>query len=248
LEQAKDDYLFYREEFEEILSNFEVQQETHLFTCQEPKNFKKLSLDEQQYQLLTMRAIKNLWTMMRNRFKKNCDTKDEQLKKASAWYVACYGSRLNTEKRILSFPWMLEDLLIEIKLQSPTKTIRKQFMREDQLRIMNSYFGNKNNVPKSSSLSKNHTNYEYETILKNFFEKAFGENRAENEEQRTFFMRCFSLLSKLNYFIDQPPELWKFLVNEFFSSWKNDETFVFNSDELENYENEISIRIESIRK
>ena len=35
---------------------------------------------------------------------------DRQLK-ASAWYVACYSSAENKRFKILSFPWIIEDVL-----------------------------------------------------------------------------------------------------------------------------------------
>ena len=120
LDEANDLYLKYRNEMERIIHYFDCTNETELLVglylnshqSQEAKDFFKLSSS----------MIKNLWSNMRQLYLESINkhklVSNIKLKMASAWYYACNTSKLNKKMRILSFPWILEDILIQNKFEN----------------------------------------------------------------------------------------------------------------------------------
>ncbi|CAF0737858.1 unnamed protein product [Brachionus calyciflorus] len=121
--EAKELYQKYRFEIERIMQYFNCSQEAELFvgiylnsvSSDEAKDFFKLSSF----------MIKKLWSYMRekfmrtlkNEYKINGEEERIKIQIVSAWYFVCYSHKENSNLRILSFPWILEDCLnlIEIK-------------------------------------------------------------------------------------------------------------------------------------
>lgn len=125
LPEAKELYAKYRLEIERIMHYFGCCQESELFVGvflssshnDEAKDFYKLSC----------MMIKKLWKHMREQFAKRLrhekltkrTEKDIEHKIASAWYYACYLSQEENKKlRILSFPWILEDVLYKFDIKN----------------------------------------------------------------------------------------------------------------------------------
>jgi hypothetical protein len=117
LDEAREIYLKYRSEIERIMSLFGVKHESELLVGiymssthnEEAKDFYKLS----------SMMLRKLWKYMRTNyfFKRPSSLIDDEVKvyclqKASAWYFVSYTSELNRKLKILSFPWMLEDVFI----------------------------------------------------------------------------------------------------------------------------------------
>lgn len=118
--QAKEIYTKYRAEIERMMNFFNCSHESELFVgiyfnsinSDEAKNFFQVSCS----------MIKKLWSHMRDLFMDTLNRegkydKETKIQIASSWYYACYSNEQNKKLRILSFPWILEDILnlIEIK-------------------------------------------------------------------------------------------------------------------------------------
>lgn len=120
LPEAKEIYSKYRTEIMRIMNILNCSQECELFVgiylnsinSKEARNF---------YQISCL-MIKKLWFHMRKLFNDILDSEeksdqDTKTQIASAWYYACYSSEENNKLRVLSFPWILEDVLNLIKLE-----------------------------------------------------------------------------------------------------------------------------------
>jgi hypothetical protein len=114
LPDAEKLYSTYRREIERIMGYVGCKYESELFVgtflssthSDEAKNVHKISTI----------LIKHLWQSMRKKFGKN--SKENALKKASAWYYACYKNKENEKLRILSFPWIVEDIIYGLKFKN----------------------------------------------------------------------------------------------------------------------------------
>ncbi len=117
VDEAREVYLKYRGEIERIMSLFGCKHESELLVGiymssthnEEARDFYKLSSI----------MLKKLWKYMRTNyfFKRNFDQTEKDpkvyfLQKASAWYFVSYTSVLNRKLKILSFPWILEDVFV----------------------------------------------------------------------------------------------------------------------------------------
>jgi hypothetical protein len=128
LKKAIDTYFKYRQEIEKIMGYFECKNESELFVG--------LSINSNEKRYEAAKEFKNcsdtirkLWTRMREIFtvqlKSEClpcsnrHTMEQlAIKKASAWYVACYKNKKNSFLKILSFPWIVEDILNGIQIKN----------------------------------------------------------------------------------------------------------------------------------
>ena len=140
LESAKISYEKYRLEIERLMFQFECETESDLFlgVILTPNS---ITANKNSLKVSSI-LIRNLWTYLRESFFEEFGISHENYSdlpkniflKASAWYVACYSHEASKSLRILSFPFILEDLLaikngFEIKnLNLLSKSIITQFI------------------------------------------------------------------------------------------------------------------------
>ena len=114
-------YEKYRNELERLMHYFGCKHENELFIgiClgKSENNVHNGNLSH-----LTSIELKKIWKYYRSIFYNDQDSLEhinrdpDAKKRASAWYVACYSSNLNLQKRkIISFPWIIEDILQRIQ-------------------------------------------------------------------------------------------------------------------------------------
>lgn len=118
--EAKEIYSKYRTEIKRIMNILNCNQESELFVgiYFNSNNSKKAK----RFFQISCFMVKKLRSNIRNLFNNILDSekKIDQVSKtqiASAWYYACYSSEENKKLRILSFPWILEDVLNLVKIQ-----------------------------------------------------------------------------------------------------------------------------------
>lgn len=142
LPQSQELYSKYRHELERIMHYFGCWQESEIFIglylnsshSEESRDFQKLSHS----------MIKKLWNYMRSKFFELAqDSKEIAFQIASAWYFVCYSSAENKNLRILSFPWILEDVLHNFKIENYdhlSKSIVDKFCSSrDDLQMISRY-------------------------------------------------------------------------------------------------------------
>ncbi len=126
--QAKELYSVYRQEIERIMLYFEYNHENELFVGPLLTAHRYSQNKANEFMKLSLLTLKKLWDHMRKMFAKQVDQclmgkstdrmsdrhERERVKKeiASAWYFVAYSSEENKKLRILSFPWILEDIFI----------------------------------------------------------------------------------------------------------------------------------------
>jgi len=119
LTEAQELYKKYRLEIERLLAYFECKKESDLFIG---VSLNSNSNDEAKDNFkLCSEMLNKIWLHFRNLFfnslglnhKDYCFLPLDTHKKASAWYYACYSYYDNNNKKlkILSFPWIIEDVL-----------------------------------------------------------------------------------------------------------------------------------------
>jgi hypothetical protein len=119
LKEAIDKYQKYRIEIERLLTNFECKAESDLLIGSLLGSSNKKSNESKSDFKISSDLVKNLWTFYREDFFGEFKLDHQQYSnlprdvymKASAWYVACYNHHSNKSIRILSFPFIVEDIL-----------------------------------------------------------------------------------------------------------------------------------------
>lgn len=153
LDEAKELYLNYRLELERILLYFNCKSESELFVN---IYFDANQSDEsQQFLKQSSKIIKNLWAFYRIEFFKSFKNEltDDQIyikslwqRKASAWYVACYSSELNNRIKIISFPWIVEDVMNSFDITNYdvfSKTLLEKFVvTSDDFQLVSRFTNN----------------------------------------------------------------------------------------------------------
>ncbi len=117
LSDAQETYAKYRFEIERMKSVFGCRNESELFVglC---LNSNQSDQAKENYKLST-RMIKDMFVLYREIFFKEFSLDPtnhgilpkEAFLKASAWYFSCYSSPDNKKNKIISFPWVVEDVL-----------------------------------------------------------------------------------------------------------------------------------------
>ena len=117
LAEAQETYAQYRNEIERMKALFSCKNESELFvglcinSSQSDEAKEKFKLSSQM--------IQDLFALYRVAFFKEFSLDHanygilakEAYTKASAWYAACYSSVYNKKHKIISFPWIVEDIL-----------------------------------------------------------------------------------------------------------------------------------------
>lgn len=116
LTDAVELYEKYRYEIECLLSRFDMTLECELFIGSITDNMKEKSNEKKTDFGLSLNMLQKIWSNMRTQFFAQFKSRIYEMQlKASAWYVACYSHNSNDETRILSFPWIVEDVLMQIE-------------------------------------------------------------------------------------------------------------------------------------
>ena len=127
LEDAIKAYGKYRNQFETLLNEFQCKTESELLLGISLSSAYQQYDAKNNFKTCAIR-IRHLWSHMRERFFEEFGGETEVsgyirhlsngvYLKASAWYVACYTNKLNSKLRILSFPWILEDLMSNFEIK-----------------------------------------------------------------------------------------------------------------------------------
>jgi hypothetical protein len=152
LPEAIDTYLKYRQEIERILVCFDCKTESQLFVG--------FNLNEKSYEAKdsfkqSSSVITKLWEKMRHTFTDQLKAEKISLgsnlktiekltyQKASAWYVAAYTHESNKNTRIISFPWIIEDILNKFAIKNCdffSKSIVENYLkRRDDFQSMSRF-------------------------------------------------------------------------------------------------------------
>ena len=119
LEDANNDYDFYRTEILEILNKYDYESEVDLFAGKCNTTGQTFKADEYEIAQLARSVFSKLKKKMLSIFESNVgNNTQEKIKKASAWYKVCYESADNQKSRILSFPWLVREYLAKAKSKS----------------------------------------------------------------------------------------------------------------------------------
>ena len=123
---ARKAYEKYRYEMEHLMAQYECKTESELLIGVFFHLNKNSDAGSKNDFKLSMHMVKNLWIYFRKIFFEEFEIDHENyselpkkvLLKASAWYIACYTHHGNRSLRILSFPWIIEDILTRFKFKS----------------------------------------------------------------------------------------------------------------------------------
>ena len=122
--EARKSYESYRIEIDNLMFQFGCETESEvLIGIFFDKNTDSAGKNEFK---LNTQLIKDLWTHERKIFFEEFNINHEHYSnlpnrvflKASAWYMACYTHSSNNKLRILSFPWIFEDILCRFRIKN----------------------------------------------------------------------------------------------------------------------------------
>ena len=119
LKDAIEKYQKYRIEIERLLTNFDCKTESDLLIGSLLGSSNKKSNESKSDFKISSELVKKLWLFYREDFFREFNLNHEHYSnlprdvyaKASAWYVACYTHQNKKSIRILSFPFIVEDIL-----------------------------------------------------------------------------------------------------------------------------------------
>ena len=118
LSEANELYVSYRDEIERLLAYFGCSQEAEIFSSVRLTTETLSDYDKDLFTLCSQ-TMSSLWSHTRAQFDAMVakharnGVKNARAKCASAWYYACYTHKTNRQwPRVLSFPWVVEDVLL----------------------------------------------------------------------------------------------------------------------------------------
>ncbi|KAG9448742.1 hypothetical protein H6P81_008707 [Aristolochia fimbriata] len=117
LEDAVKFKIQYIDKLTALMNYYEAQREDEILTGNLRQRPDHLNRDKKRYGEVKDRilvAVKNLHKEVKEWFKGSCNIQ-EQPKMASAWYHVTYHPNYYEEENFLSFPWILSDVLLNIK-------------------------------------------------------------------------------------------------------------------------------------
>ncbi|XP_068641611.1 RNA-dependent RNA polymerase 2 [Aristolochia californica] len=126
LEKAEKFKHQYIEKLTALMNYYEAEREDEIVTGNLRKRSHSLNRDKKKYGEMKDRilvAVKNLQKEVKEWFNKSCNIQ-EKPKMASAWYHVTYHPNYYGEENFLSFPWIMSDVLLNIKSLRGT-TIRQ---------------------------------------------------------------------------------------------------------------------------
>ena len=116
LGEASKSFLIYQSSIRDILRRYSIENESEILSNSLLQIDMVGNEDKKDVIKLASLLVQDIRTKTRASFF-TADVKGNelaQMKKASAWYYPCYSQSEGIQSSILSFPWLVEDILIKI--------------------------------------------------------------------------------------------------------------------------------------
>jgi RNA-dependent RNA polymerase len=216
LDSASQSFTAYEFSIRDILRRYNIDDEGEILSNSLLQNDMMGNEDKKDVIKLASLLVQNIRSKTRSSFFTPDVQGDEraQLKKASAWYYTCYSQSEGNQAKILSFPWLVEDVLMKIVESKSFDSLEISFSKS-LISIFQAF---------NSKYSLSHHLLERYELLRTIESLAFQVSPSmQVKPYGSTVLFLFDLTSDLNIFVEHPQMemLYEQLLKALKSSFPN---------------------------